>query len=246
MRTRSRQLTAPRTDNCALLRGRGGRGGEGRGRGGASALQDLQVQVHAAVLNVEYALAPGHIPSPTAPEQAYDVLVWAASSGREWDGSRLTTGGQSAGAGRALAACRQAGQHGTPASLLQLLQYPPTDAVHPRTFPSKAMLRPWMLDVFDASYVPDPADRAHPCVSPAYGTNSAADQIAGIAPPGGAVPRGHPVPRRGCARRRARGRRGPARADRPRPLLRRHRQRARGGGGDVRPARRHVRGAVAG
>ncbi len=141
----------------------------------------IAVKAGSVVLNVDYALAPAH-PFPTAPEQAYDVVQWAARAEREWDGNRLTVGGQSAGAGLALAACRQALDEGTPVPRLQVLQYPPSEAVHPRTFPKGAMLRPWMLDVFDASYVPNAADRAHPWVSPSYDVNSAADVIAGLAP----------------------------------------------------------------
>ena len=44
----------------------------------------------------------------------------------------------------------------------------------------KPVLRPWMAEVFDGSYVPDPTQRADPLVSPAHEADTA--DLTGIAP----------------------------------------------------------------
>ncbi|ONI90793.1 hypothetical protein ALI144C_02220 [Actinosynnema sp. ALI-1.44] len=67
---------------------------------------------------------------------------------------------------------------------MQVLQYAPLDLVtHLRDKPStvdKPIMRPWMSDVFDVAYVPDPAIRRDRLVSPAWQAN--ADGLTGIAP----------------------------------------------------------------
>jgi acetyl esterase len=99
-------------------------------------------------------------------------------------------GGQSAGGGLAAAVARQAlevernGSGGAPSIALQVLHYPPldlaTDARDKRAAIAKPMLRPWMADVFDSSYVPDPRRRTDPLVSPAHPSDTA--DLTGIAP----------------------------------------------------------------
>jgi acetyl esterase len=137
------------------------------------------------VLNVDYALAPQHrFPAP--PRQAFEVVQWIASHGAEhgWDGSRLSVGGQSAGGGLAAAAARQALEQGGPSIALQVLHYPPLDlamsARDKRAAVAKPMLRPWMADIFDSAYVPDPRERADRLVSPANPADTA--DVKGIAP----------------------------------------------------------------
>lgn len=137
------------------------------------------------VLNVDYVLAPQH-PFPAAPRQAYEVVRWVAAHGAEhgWDGSRLTVGGQSAGGALAAAVCRQALDQGGPTIALQALHYPPLDLVtsakDKHAAAAKPVLRPWMAEVFDGSYVPDPTQRADPLVSPAHEADTA--DLTGIAP----------------------------------------------------------------
>mgnify|MGYP001475888774 CR=1 FL=1 len=145
----------------------------------------LAAEAGVVVVNVDYAVAPQHrFPEP--PHQCYQVVRWVAEHGAEhgWDGTRLTVGGQSAGGGLAAAVARQALERGGPAIALQVLHYPPLDLVTPpgrkRSVIAKPMLRPWMGEVFDNAYVPDPARRADPLVSPA-GPDEKAD-ITGIAP----------------------------------------------------------------
>ncbi|WP_344525471.1 alpha/beta hydrolase fold domain-containing protein [Streptomyces albiaxialis] len=136
------------------------------------------------VVSIDYRRAP-HARFPVAAHQAYDALVWASSPERPWSGGAVCVGGQSAGGGLAAAACRRALDAGGPAVALQVLQYPPLDLVTPgyrKEAPTgrTPMLRPWMSAVFDKAYVPDPAQRGNPLVSPAWGTNG--DGLTGIAP----------------------------------------------------------------
>jgi acetyl esterase/lipase len=145
----------------------------------------LAAEAGAVVVNVDYVVAPQH-PFPAPPHQAYEVVEWVAGHGAEhgWDGSLLTVGGQSAGGALAAAVARQALQKGGPSIALQILHYPPLDLVtharDKRSVIAKPMLRPWMADVFDTSYVPDPRLRGDPLVSPAHPSDTA--DLTGIAP----------------------------------------------------------------
>jgi acetyl esterase/lipase len=144
----------------------------------------LAAQAGVVVVNPDYALAPSHR-FPIAVQQVYDIVCWAASPDRGWDGTRLCVGGQSAGGNLSAAAARLALEHGGPAIALQVLHYPPLDLVTPtRDKPSpagaRAVMKPWMGEVFDTAYIPDPAQRRDRLASPAWGPN--ADDIAGIAP----------------------------------------------------------------
>lgn len=145
----------------------------------------LAAEAGAVVLNVDYVVAPRH-PFPAAAHQAYEVVRWVAGNGaaQGWDAARLTVGGQSAGGGLAAAVARQALERGGPPIALQVLHYPPLDLATParekRSAAAKPVLRPWMADVFDSSYVPDPARRLDPLVSPANPADTA--DLTGIAP----------------------------------------------------------------
>ncbi|HKT01446.1 MAG TPA: alpha/beta hydrolase fold domain-containing protein [Rugosimonospora sp.] len=145
----------------------------------------LAAEAGAVVVNVDYVVAPRY-PFPAPTRQAYEVVQWVAAHGAEqgWAGDRLIVGGQSAGGGLAAAVARQALDRGGPAIALQVLHYPPLDLATPartkRSTIDKPMLRPWMADVFDNAYVPDPAVRADPLVSPANPADTA--DLTGIAP----------------------------------------------------------------
>lgn len=144
----------------------------------------LAAHADVVVINTDYLLAPyRRFPAPV--EQIYDVLQWASSEDRDWDGSRLCVGGQSAGGSLSAGAARLALESGGPEIKLQLLHYPALDLVtatrkKPSPRGAKAVLKPWMGDIFDAAYIPDPAQRRDRLASPAWGAN--ADDIAGIAP----------------------------------------------------------------
>ncbi|MFJ4200602.1 alpha/beta hydrolase [Streptomyces sviceus] len=134
------------------------------------------------VINVDYAVAPQR-PYPAPVTQAYDVTAWVAENGAAngWDGSRLAVGGHSAGANLTAAVCRLARERGTFSPRLQILDSAPLDQLADpaakRSLVAKPLLTPQLMRIFTAAYVPDPADRAHPLVSPAL-----ADDLAGLPP----------------------------------------------------------------
>jgi acetyl esterase/lipase len=136
------------------------------------------------VVNASYVLAPGHR-FPAAPQQIYDIVRWVAGADRGWDGTRLCIGGQSAGGSLAAAASRLAHENQGPRIALQVLHYAPLDLVTPtREKPSpagnRAIMKPWMGEIFDTAYIPDRTQRSDPLASPAWGEN--ATGLAGIAP----------------------------------------------------------------
>jgi acetyl esterase len=134
------------------------------------------------VINVDYAVAPKR-PYPAPVTQAYDVTAWVAENGAVggWDGSRLAVGGHSAGANLTAAVCRLARERGTFSPRLQIIDSAPLDQVADpatkRSLVAKPLLTPQLMRIFTAAYVPEPADRAHPLVSPAL-----ADDLAGLPP----------------------------------------------------------------
>jgi SAM-dependent methyltransferase len=105
-----------------------------------------------------------------------------------WRGTRRTSrsrravGGQSAGG--ALAVARLALEEGGPPIALQVPHYPPLDLATPLagkpSGTATPRLRPWMGEVFDGAYVPDPRDRTDRLVSPAGPADTA--DLTGIAP----------------------------------------------------------------
>jgi acetyl esterase len=143
----------------------------------------LAARAEIAVLNVDYALSPRHR-FPVAIEQAYDVLSWASDERREWDGTRLCVGGQSAGGAIAAVAARIAHDLGAPQVRLQVIHYAPLDLVTPGkdkcARARKAMITPWVCEVFNTAYIPDPQRRRDKLASPAWGDNCR--NLAGIAP----------------------------------------------------------------
>ncbi|TFV56115.1 alpha/beta hydrolase [Mycobacterium sp. PS03-16] len=144
----------------------------------------LAVTAGVVVVNTDYVLAPRHR-FPAAPQQVYDIVCWAAEAQRDWDGTRLCVGGQSAGGNLSAAAARLALEHGGPRIALQVLHYAPLDLVTPTRAKAsalgrRAVMRPWMGEVFDTAYIPDPAQRRNRLASPAWSGN--ADALTGIAP----------------------------------------------------------------
>ncbi|GAA3874098.1 alpha/beta hydrolase [Saccharothrix violaceirubra] len=83
-----------------------------------------------AVASVEYRLAPEH-PFPAAPEDCYAVLAWFARNGAEHgvDGSRIATGGESAGGNLATVLALLSRERGGPRIAGQVLVVPVT--AHP-------------------------------------------------------------------------------------------------------------------
>lgn len=147
--------------------------------------RQIAAQAGVVVINVDYALAPQH-PFPAPPHQAFEIVRWVADHGTEqgWDGTRLSVGGQSAGGSLAAAVARRALEQGGPPIALQALHYPSLDlatsAADKRSTIDKPMLRPWMAEVFDNAYAPDPQQRTDRLASPANPADTA--DLAGIAP----------------------------------------------------------------
>jgi acetyl esterase/lipase len=144
----------------------------------------LAAKAGIVVVNPDYALAPRRR-FPAAPQQIYDIVCWAADAARDWDGTRLCVGGQSAGGNLSAAAARLALENVGPSIALQVLHYAPLDLVtptrhKPSTIGARAVMKPWMGEVFDTAYIPDPAQRSDRLASPAWGAN--AEDIVGIAP----------------------------------------------------------------
>ncbi|MGW0157710.1 alpha/beta hydrolase [Mycobacterium sp. NPDC003323] len=144
----------------------------------------LAARANVVVVNTDYLLAPEHR-FPTPVEQLYDVLTWTAAPQRDWPGDRLCLGGQSAGGNLSAAVSRLALTEGGPGIALQVLHYAPLDlmtATANKRSPlgGKAVMKPWMGEVFDTAYIPQRQHRRDPLASPAWGDN--ADGIAGIAP----------------------------------------------------------------
>jgi acetyl esterase len=133
------------------------------------------------VLSVDYRLAPEH-PFPAAYDDAVAAYRWvtenAASLGA--DTTRLGVGGDSAGGNLAAVTAIEAARAGLPLAF-QLLVYPTTDATQRtesrRLFGHDLYLTEEFMDRSLDQYVPDPAGRSDPRVSPVL-----ADLPAGLAP----------------------------------------------------------------
>lgn len=139
----------------------------------------------AVVIDVDYVVAPQH-PFPAPVDQAVAVVRWVIQHAAEhgWDPARVTVGGQSSGGALAAAVARVLWREGERALRLQVLHYPPLDLTVPAAQKhsplAKPLLRPWLGEVFDTSYVPAVAERANPLVSPAAVSDT--DDLTGIAP----------------------------------------------------------------
>jgi acetyl esterase len=137
----------------------------------------LAAEADVEVLNVDYRLAPEH-PFPAGLDDALAAVRWAADELA--DGRPLIVAGDSSGGNLAAGVALRARAEGGPEIALQALFYPVLD--HDLDSPSYRRLgeghlllrddMAWFLD----HYVPDPADRENPYVSPLR-----ADDLTGVA-----------------------------------------------------------------
>lgn len=130
----------------------------------------LAVRSGAAVLAVDYRLAPEH-PFPAAPDDVDRAIDWVRSSGAalSLDAGRVALSGDSSGGHLAAVAARRSRDRGIEVRA-QALFYPVMDPAGTTwgdvVFPGlKAPNLRWCWDVFAPAHV----DRGHPDVSPARG-----------------------------------------------------------------------------
>ena len=131
------------------------------------------------VVSVDYRLAPEH-PFPAAADDAYDAFLWVAQN-LPGQGATIVAG-DSAGGNLATVTALRARDENGPTIAMQVLIYPVVD--HDTTTASYAeyadaglILNRAEMDWFWDCYVPDPANRSHPHVSPLR-----ADDHAGLPP----------------------------------------------------------------
>jgi acetyl esterase len=131
----------------------------------------LASQTGCAVVCAGYRLAPEYR-YPTAVQDAWTVLCWAAARMSEIAGGPvpLIVAGESAGGNLAAVVARWSAERGGPAVALQVLIYPVTDSDTDGlsyTDPASQLLldQEAMIWFWD-QYAPDPAARAHPDASP--------------------------------------------------------------------------------
>ena len=138
--------------------------------------------LHAAVVNVDYRLAPEHR-YPAAADDAWTALQWAAGKRAEIAGGPvpMIVMGDSAGGNLSAVVAQKARDAGAPELAAQVLIYPVTDAdLDNDTYADPAnqlmLTRDSMIWFWD-HYAPDQASRAKPDASPLQ-----ADSLAGLAP----------------------------------------------------------------
>ncbi len=122
------------------------------------------------VVSVDYRLAPEHV-FPAAADDAYDALVWVASSGGLADGRPVVVAGDSAGGNLATVAALRARDSGGPAIALQVLVYPVVDCdMDRRSYREydgeELILNRRDMRWFWDHYAPDADARANPYASP--------------------------------------------------------------------------------
>jgi len=131
----------------------------------------LAVKLGAAVVNVDYRLAPEH-PYPAGPEDCWAALRWAAQRMPEIAGHDvpLIVMGDSAGGNLSAVIAQRALQAGGPRIDCQVLVYPVTDSDFEtdgyRDPANQLMLSTDAMRWFWDHYVPDPADRQDPDIAP--------------------------------------------------------------------------------
>ena len=134
--------------------------------GGDAMCRILATSARADVVAVDYRVAPEH-PFPVPLEDCWDALSWVAAQ----DAGPLLIGGDSAGGNMSAVCALRARDAGAPALAAQILVYPVTD--HDMTTRSYVehgdsglLLGAREMQWFFDHYVPDPARREDPEVSP--------------------------------------------------------------------------------
>lgn len=137
------------------------------------ACRRLALRTGAAVLSVDFRLAPEH-PWPAAVDDCVDVVRWAAAGGLAGAGigGQTVVMGDSSGGNLAALTCLRLRDGGGPLPAAQILAYPNTDLT--LSYPSvRTMATGWGLAADDVAWgaeqwVPDPSRRGDPEVSPVF------------------------------------------------------------------------------
>ena len=135
--------------------------------------RSFAAQAEVIVISVDYRLAPEH-PYPAALDDCHAALVWMRESAAALGGDpeRIAVGGGSAGGNLAAALALRVRDEGGPKISFQYLNVPATDLSDTRQWPSYReagddyMLKVSGVQQMIAAYVPDPALRSSPYVSP--------------------------------------------------------------------------------
>jgi acetyl esterase len=141
-------------------------------------------QVGAVVVSVDYRLAPLH-PFPSAVEDCYAALSWAAANAAELGAHGLIgVMGESAGGNLAAVASLAARDRGGPAIAHQVLLYPATDMSESgtalaaaRASRQPAFVHPDEIEAYHRMYLSADEDATNPLASPML-----ADSHAGLPP----------------------------------------------------------------
>jgi len=134
-------------------------------------IRELAVGAESAIIFPEYSLSP-EAKFPTAIEEIYAVLQWAAEKGSEHglDTSKLTIAGDSVGGNMAASITLLAKERKGPTITKQLLFYPVTDASFDtesyHQFAEGYFLQREGMKWFWDQYTTDPAERAQIYASP--------------------------------------------------------------------------------
>jgi acetyl esterase len=135
-----------------------------------ASVRALAVASGCDVLSVDYRLAPEHV-FPAAADDAYDALVWSASTSGPAQGRPIVVAGDSAGGNLAAVAALRARDFGGPPVVLQVLVYPVVDCDLDRRSYREYDGDEFILNRRDMTwfwdhYAPDAATRVNPYASP--------------------------------------------------------------------------------
>lgn len=139
-------------------------------------MRHLAQVTESAILLIDYRLAPA-FRFPTAVEDCYDALLWAAEGAKYWkvDPDRIFIAGDSAGGNLAAVTAMLARDRKGPQLAGQILFYPITDC-RLRTqsmlsYKDSPMLNEKMLSFYVKNYAREPKDILAPLFSPALSTD---------------------------------------------------------------------------
>ncbi len=134
-------------------------------------VRELAVGAHAAVIFVQYSLAP-EAQYPTQIEEAYAVANYIAEHGKKFnlDSTQLVALGDSVGGNMTIAVTLLAKERGGPKIKSQVLIYPVTDANFNNNSYQEFAEGPWLtkkaMEWFWDNYLPDHAKRKEITASP--------------------------------------------------------------------------------